>query len=243
MQVPTMSVRTISLNEVSCDKEMHIVIYPGAGPSVAAAAGACTCECSDKLLQIQRDLREMRRAYEQLSKDLIQLQLAAVASAPVAAAAPAAAPAPAPVADIVPHSSPFFGASVAPEPAGLVVRRLSDVGPVRPGVESDTKVTFQEIIDALPIPTRVVVAPALQECMEVDAEGEAEAEAEADEEDEEAEAEVALELEEFEYKGATYFRDSENLVYQKDAEDDLDDTPIGVWNEAKQKVIKYAKAA
>jgi hypothetical protein len=234
MQVPTMSVRTISLNEVSCDKEMHIVIYQGGSPSVAApAATACTCECSDKLLQIHRDLREIRRAYEQLSKDLIQLQLAPAPAPVPVPAAPAAAPAPAAAAaDIVPHSSPFFGTSVAPEPAGLVVRRLSDVGQVRPGLESDSKVTFQEIIDALPIPTRVVVAAAnvLEECEE-----------EAGEEAEEAE--VALELEEFEYKGATYFRDSENLVYQKDAEDDLDDTPIGVWNEVKQKVIKYAKAA
>jgi hypothetical protein len=61
--------------------------------------------------------------------------------------------------------------------------------------------------------------------------------------DEEVEAEEAegeaLELEEFEYKGATYYRDSENQVYQQDADGDLDDTPIGVWNADKQKVLKY----
>ena len=70
---------------------------------------------------------------------------------------------------------------------------------------------------------------------------EAEAEAESEAEDE-AEDEEALELEEFEYKGITYFRDTENQVYQVDSDGDLDDTPIGVWNAEKQKVLKYAKA-
>jgi hypothetical protein len=47
-----------------------------------------------------------------------------------------------------------------------------------------------------------------------------------------------LELTEFEWKGVTYYRDSENLVYQKDG-DDLDDAPIGVWNVEKQKLLRY----
>jgi len=79
-----------------------------------------------------------------------------------------------------------------------------------------------------------------------DAEGaEAEAEADEDEEEEEEEEEEdaeALELEEFEYKGVTYYRDAELQVYQLDTDGDLDETPIGVWNESKQKVLKYAKA-
>ena len=58
----------------------------------------------------------------------------------------------------------------------------------------------------------------------------------------EDDAEEALELEEFEYKGVTYFRDTENQVYQVDSDGDLDDTPIGIWNADKQKVLKYAKA-
>jgi len=49
-------------------------------------------------------------------------------------------------------------------------------------------------------------------------------------------------FEEFEYKGITYYKDSDGQVYQKDADGDLDDTPIGLWNEAKQKIQKYAKA-
>ena len=58
---------------------------------------------------------------------------------------------------------------------------------------------------------------------------------------EEVEEEEAMELTEFEYKGATYYRDAENQVYQKDDDGDLDDDPIGVWNESKQKLLKYPK--
>ncbi len=79
--------------------------------------------------------------------------------------------------------------------------------------------------------------------VEADVEDE-EADVEAEEvEEEEAEEEVeeALELDEFEYKGVTYFRDSENQVYQVDVDGDLDDTPIGVWSVEKAKVLKYAK--
>ena len=84
-----------------------------------------------------------------------------------------------------------------------------------------------------------------EEEVEVEVEEEAEEEAEeAEEEAEEAEeeAEEALELEGFEYKGVNYFRDTENQVYQVDADGDLDDSPIGIWSEEKQKVLKYAKA-
>jgi hypothetical protein len=73
-----------------------------------------------------------------------------------------------------------------------------------------------------------------------------EAEEEQEEGEEEAEAmeeeEEVVTFEEFEYKGVTYYKDSDGQVYQKDADGDLDDTPIGVWNEAKQKLQKYAKA-
>ena len=79
-----------------------------------------------------------------------------------------------------------------------------------------------------------------------DADAEADADAadadaaEADAADADADDEEAMELEEFEWKGVTYYRDSENQVYQKDEDGDLDDTPIGVWNEEKKKVLKYA---
>jgi len=77
------------------------------------------------------------------------------------------------------------------------------------------------------------------EVEEADEEAEVEVEEEVEEEEE---AEEALELDEFEYKGVTYFRDTENQVYQVGADGDLDDSPIGIWSEEKQKVLKYAKA-
>jgi len=84
-----------------------------------------------------------------------------------------------------------------------------------------------------------------QEEAEEEAE-EAEEEAEEVEEEQEEEGmeeeEEVVTFEEFEYKGVTYYKDSDGQVYQKDADGDLDDTPIGVWNEAKQKLQKYAKA-
>lgn len=63
--------------------------------------------------------------------------------------------------------------------------------------------------------------------------------AESEEVVEEEEEEQAMELEEFEYKGKTYYKDAQDQVYQMDENGDLDDTPIGVWNEQKQKVLKY----
>ena len=61
-------------------------------------------------------------------------------------------------------------------------------------------------------------------------EAEAEAEAEAEEEAEEG-------LEEFEYKGATYYRDTEKNVYMTDENGDLNETPIGVWSDVKNRII------
>jgi hypothetical protein len=65
-------------------------------------------------------------------------------------------------------------------------------------------------------------------------------EEEVEEEKEEEEEEVVeqQELTEFEYKGMVLYRDGENKVYQMDEDGELVDTPIGVWNEAKQKVLR-----
>jgi hypothetical protein len=69
-----------------------------------------------------------------------------------------------------------------------------------------------------------------------------EQEQEEQEQEEAEEEEQALELTEFEYKGVTYFRDPENQVYQVDTDGDLDDTPIGLWSEEKQKVLRFRSA-
>ena len=84
-----------------------------------------------------------------------------------------------------------------------------------------------------------------EEAEEEEAEEEVEEEQEEVEEEQEEEGmeeeEEVVTFEEFEYKGVTYYKDSDGQVYQKDADGDLDETPIGVWNEAKQKLQKYAK--
>ena len=43
-------------------------------------------------------------------------------------------------------------------------------------------------------------------------------------------------------QGVTYYKDSSNQVYKMDDDGDLDDTPIGVWNEQKQKIMRYSSA-
>jgi len=85
-----------------------------------------------------------------------------------------------------------------------------------------------------------------QEELEEEQEEAEEEQEEAEEEQEEGEAmeeeEEVVTFESFEYKGETYYKDPDGQVYQADADGDLDETPIGVWNEAKQKIQKYAKA-
>lgn len=79
-----------------------------------------------------------------------------------------------------------------------------------------------------------------------EAEEEAEEEEEAEDEDAEEDAEAgpedadAEELEEFEYKGSTYYRDSDNNVFMTDEDGDLVEEPIGIWNAEKGKIMKKA---
>ena len=66
-----------------------------------------------------------------------------------------------------------------------------------------------------------------------------------EEEEEEVEEEVEeeaqeVELEEFIYKKKTYYKDAENQVYQMDSDGNLDDSPIGVWNEQTQRIHPMA---
>ena len=132
--------------------------------------------------------------------------------------------------------SPFFGSHISPEPEGIEVRR-----------DVDIKETFKTIItklDSLPAPSPPPVTEEVEDAEDAEDAEEEDAEVEdAEDAEEEEEEEVALELEKFEYKGFTYYRDSsDQQVYQLDEDGDLDDTPIGVWNEEKKKVLKYAKA-
>lgn len=227
-----MSVRTVSLNDVSVtDKATHIVIYQG-----PLAQGPLVKDTNDNMIsELKTQVFNLTRHVEELSKKILHLELG------------------------LPKASPFFSANVAPEPEGLEVRRLSEIPRV---VEtSNSSLVFKAVVSKLPaapapapsssvLPTPSVPVPPAPTQMEVDDEIEVDETDEVDEvdevdeteevdEEEEEEEEEALELEEFEYKGVTYFKDSENQVYEKDDDGDLNDTPVGVWNEEKKKVLKY----
>jgi len=66
---------------------------------------------------------------------------------------------------------------------------------------------------------------------------------EQEEQEEQEEEEEALDVEPFTYNNTTYYKDSEGIVYQEDEEGNVDDTPIGRWLEAKQKVKFYPVSA
>jgi hypothetical protein len=138
--------------------------------------------------------------------------------------------------------------------SGIEMRREDNFGSLTV-VHDDSNELFKTLIEAphadgTDAEVEVEVEVEEEEEAEVEVEEEEDADGtEVEEEEEDAEAEEeeeeeaeALELDEFEYKGITYFKDTENQVYQVGLDGDLDDTPIGVWNEEKQKVLKYAKA-
>jgi hypothetical protein len=82
------------------------------------------------------------------------------------------------------------------------------------------------------------VAPVEEvEAEEVEAEvEEVEEEVEVEEEAEAEAEEEAVELTAFEYKGITYYRDSENNVYAEE-DGEVSDEPFGIWNEARQRIL------
>jgi hypothetical protein len=85
-------------------------------------------------------------------------------------------------------------------------------------------------------------ADAEEEQQEAEEQQEVEEEEEEAEQEEDAEQEEEAEQEElteFEFKGVTYWRDSENQVYKVDDDGDLDDTPFGLWSSEKNKILKF----
>jgi hypothetical protein len=146
--------------------------------------------------------------------------------------AQAAAPAPAPA----PAAAPglYFPQSLSPHLSGLNVEPIQSSSP--------ESVMAQPSRPSQGGRTTSVTSPEAEVYAETDLPEEAE---EAFEEgvEEEEEEDAAEALEEFEWKGVTYYKDSDNQVYEKDEDGDLNDAPIGIWNEAKQKLQRYAKAA
>ena len=120
-----------------------------------------------------------------------------------------------------PHTSTYFPKSTSPVLEGI------EIVPKPSSCIEPSQVVRKNLV------------PFREPFIEPAAEQEEEEEQEEEQEEEPMqEEEEALELTEFEWKGVTYYRDSENLVYQKDG-DDLDDAPIGVWNVEKQKLLRY----
>jgi hypothetical protein len=75
------------------------------------------------------------------------------------------------------------------------------------------------------------------EAEEAEEEAEEEADLEGGPEEDEAEEE-AEELTEFEYKGNTFYRDSENNVFMLGEDGELDaENPVGTWNAEKGKIV------
>jgi flagellar biosynthesis GTPase FlhF len=229
------SVRSVTLNDVtvpSSDTKTHIVIYHE--------------KSDDNLECLRSEITRLSTLVDILSTKVTQLESGA-------------------------KTTPFFTAEVAPAPCGLDVWRISET-PTSAVESEDisSKDVLQVLIQKLPATSMdvereqhnasaVAEAEEQEEAEEAEAEEEQEEAEEAEEEQEEAEEEEAeaeeeqedeemeteeevITFESFEYKGETYYKDPDGQVYQADADGDLDLTPIGVWNEAKQKIQKYAKA-
>ena len=212
------SVRSVTLNDVampSPDTKTHIVIYHEKG--------------EDALEGLRSEIARLSALVEVLSTKVTQLESGA-------------------------KTTPFFTAEVAPAPCGLDVWRISETpSSVVESEEIPSKDVLQILIQKLPASSMDVEREQgyASATGEVEEEEQEEEEAEEDVEEEEEEEgeeqedmdeEEVVTFEEVEYKGITYYKDSDGQVYQKDADGDLDDTPIGLWNEAKQKLQKCAKA-
>jgi len=157
-------------------------------------------------------------------------------------------------------SSIWFSQGLRPTPTGIeVVSRResmgaeSDIGTVlsqlvRP---SDSNVRTVTIAPTIELPARAASGPEpeatpsdeLEEAVEeeeatpsdgLEVEEEEQVEEEAVEEEEEI-----VEYKEIEWKGQTYYVDENQQVYEMDSDGDLVETPIGVWKEATQKLVRY----
>ena len=238
------SVRSVTLNDVavpSSDTKTHIVIYH---------------EKSDDTLECLRsEITRLSTLVDILSTKVTQLESGAKTT-PFFTAEVAPAPCGLDVWRIseTPTSAVESEDISSKDVLQVLIQKLpaSSMDVEREGASASAEAEEEEVeVDELE-----EVEEEAEEEQEEEAEEEAEVEEEQEEVEEEAEVEVEEEqeeesmeeeeevvtFEEFEYKGVTYYKDSDGQVYQKDADGDLDDTPIGVWNEAKQKLQKYAKA-
>jgi len=140
-------------------------------------------------------------------------------------------------------NSTFFPSTISPTPSGLEVLRTPLTHKVDLPAEAIKQVTIN-LPSSIPVVEQmdvdVVEEEELEEELEEEVQEEEVQEEDVNEAEEGDEEEEVMQLESFEWKGATYYKDSDNQVYQTDSDGDIDDTPIGVWNETKQKIVKFA---
>jgi len=213
------TIRSVTLNDVSVPAstssgQTHIVIYHDQVPEVEQV------DEKHLLIEMKQQIDRLVEEVERLNAKMEELQAN--------------------------KSTPFFGAEVAPAPCGLNVWRMSSM-PSMPSMPFSSAAECGPCdVDELPPAhsmLQVLINKLPSSAMDEEEEEPASGEEEEEEEEEKEEEGEALELEEIEYKGVTYYKDPDGQVYQKDDDGDLDDTPIGIWNEAKQKIQKYAKEA
>jgi hypothetical protein len=234
------TVRTVSLNDVVVGSQpTHIVIYQESNNAVSNAPPQPIEPLQAEIKELRERVAQLERFIESLDGDAPQSvkpspYFHAQISGPVGLEVRRLEEPPAPVATVFETLVKSVRATPALAPK---VTPLEPVAPLEPAELEEAEVDEEEAEQE-----EAEQEEAEQQQEEGDADNEAEEDVEADEEvEEEVEEEAAMELVEFEYKGHTYYRDAENQVYEKDEEGDLDDDPIGVWNEAKQKVLKYPK--
>ena len=133
---------------------------------------------------------------------------------------------------IHPDSVAFMPQATMPQ-ATMPQAQMSQAAPMPVAEPVLKNVTIGPCVSAIDMAEEVLEEEVLEEEV-LEAEEEEEVEEEVEEEAQE------VELEEFIYKKKTYYKDGENQVYQMDSDGNLDDSPIGVWNEQTQRIHPMA---
>ena len=133
---------------------------------------------------------------------------------------------------IHPDSVAFMPQATMPQ-ATMPQAQMSQAAPMPVAEPVLKNVTIGPCVSAIDMAEEVLEEEVLEEEV-LEEEEEEEVEEEVEEEAQE------VELEEFIYKKKTYYKDGENQVYQMDSDGNLDDSPIGVWNEQTQRIHPMA---
>jgi hypothetical protein len=200
--------------QLACAQPTHVVIWTEENPPNSS---------SNPLLSVLLSrINDLENRFNAITATLIATK------APVPVPVPAPAPA---------EPGLYFPQSLAPHLTGLNVQAIPTPPisqMVEPAVQfSDRPTSIAESCNE-DIPE--------EEEQEQEQEEEEQEQEQEQEEEEQEEEEGAQALDDFEWKGVIYYKDSDNQVYEKDEDGDLNDAPIGIWNEAKQKLQRYAKA-